>query len=164
LSRPTWRPPCGRARRLRVLRHASIRTLGEPALLWLGALWDPSFRTNRRRCDLRIGLSAPREWVDQVHVAQSPYARSEAIGHAGAVRLDLGGLRRDHHLLLCSSVSLLPLGRPASEAVGVTQRLVDLSAHPQTVQQHRELPRHGHHRPFLGVLAPAGGYLLPVAS
>ena len=39
-------------------RYASIRTLGEPALWWLGALWDPSFRSNRRRCNLRIGLSA----------------------------------------------------------------------------------------------------------
>src|SRR3954447_14460279 len=93
-------------------------------------------------------------------------SRSEAIGHAEAVRLGLGELRRDHHLLLrCSSASLLPLGRLASRrAVGVAQRLVNLSAHPQAVQEHRELPRCCHHRPLLCVLAPTGGYLLSVAS
>src|SRR5687767_6996214 len=35
-------------------------------------------------------------------------------------------------------------------------------AHPQAVQEHRELP--GHHRPLLGVLASPGGYLLSVAT
>jgi hypothetical protein len=32
LSRPTWRPPYGRAQQLCVLRYASIRTLSEPTL------------------------------------------------------------------------------------------------------------------------------------
>jgi len=45
-------------------------------------------------------VSPPPKRVDQVRIAQSPYARSEAIGHTEAVRLALGPLRLDHHLLL----------------------------------------------------------------
>ena len=50
----------------------------------------------------------------------------------------------------------------------VVERVVDLPAHPQAVQEHREqehreLPGHGHHRPFLCVLASPSGYLLSVA-
>ncbi len=45
----------------------------------------------------------------------------------------------------------------------VVERVVELSCDPQAVQEHTELPRHGHHRPFLCVVASAGGYLLPVA-
>jgi hypothetical protein len=48
--------------------------------------------------------------------------------------------------------------------VDVAQWLVDLSGYPQAMQYHRELPRYGHRRSFLGVLASAGGYLLSVAS
>jgi hypothetical protein len=44
---------------------------------------------------------------------------------------------------------LPPLSCLTTTAVGVAQRLVDLSANPQTVQQHRDLPGHGHHRPLL---------------
>jgi hypothetical protein len=47
--------------------------------------------------------------------------------------------------------------------MGVVERVVDLPAHPQAVQEHTELPGHGHHRPFLGVLGSPGGYLLSVA-
>ena len=55
-----------------------------------------------------------------------------------AVRLALGALCRDHHLLpfffgFAGSAPMLPLSCLASSAVGVTQWLVDLSAHPQTV-------------------------------
>jgi [ribosomal protein S5]-alanine N-acetyltransferase len=68
------------------------------------------------------------------------------------VRLALGALRQDHHLLFsfsfATSGSLLHLSCLAFGAVGVAQGLVDLRADPQTVQKHRELPRHGHHRPF----------------
>src|SRR5205814_2807823 len=37
----------------------------------------------------------------------------------------------------------------------VAQRFVHFSAHPQPVQQHRQLPRHRHDRPLLGILAAA---------
>jgi hypothetical protein len=60
-----------------------------------------------------------------------------------------------HHL--CSS-HLLRLS-----PIGVVEWFVDLPAHPQAVQEHGELPSHGHHRPLLGVLATPGGYLLSVA-
>jgi len=48
--------------------------------------------------------------------------------------------------------------------MGVVERIVDLCAYPQAVQEHRELPGHGHRRPLLCVLAAPGGYLLPMAS
>jgi hypothetical protein len=44
--------------------------------------------------------------------------------------------------------------------MGVVERIVELSAHPQAVQEHREFSCYGYHRSFLGVLASAGGYLL----
>ncbi len=47
--------------------------------------------------------------------------------------------------------------------MGVVERVVDLPTYPQAVQEHRKLPRHGHHRPLLCVLATPGGYFLPVA-
>jgi hypothetical protein len=52
---------------------------------------------------------------------------------------------------------------PTFASMGVAQRIVDLPARPQTVQEHTELPGHTHHSPFLCVLASAKGYLLPVA-
>src|SRR5215211_3651622 len=68
--------------------------------------------------------------------------------------------------ILATFLRIVSLSRllPAPGAVGVAQRLVDLCAHPQTVQEHRELPRHGHRRPLLGVVGATGGYLLSVAS
>jgi hypothetical protein len=48
--------------------------------------------------------------------------------------------------------------------MGVVERIEDLSAYPQAVQKHRKLPRHGHRRSLLGVLAATGGYLLSVTS
>ena len=47
--------------------------------------------------------------------------------------------------------------------MGVTEGIVDLPAHPQTVQEHREFSRYGHHRALLGVFASTGGYFLSVA-
>jgi hypothetical protein len=74
----------------------------------------------------------------------------EAIGHTEAVRLALGPLCQDRHLLLFFSLaawaSLLPSGCLASRAASVAQWFVDLRAHPQTVQKYRKLPRHGHNR------------------
>src|SRR4029434_2034753 len=46
-----------------------------------------------------------------------------------------------HHLYSSRLLLLAPMS--------VVERVVDLPAHPQAVQEHRELPRHGHHRPFL---------------
>jgi hypothetical protein len=108
LSRPTWRPPCGRAQRLRVLRAML------PSALSMSPLFGDSvhrmrsvlIRTNRRRCNLRSGLCSSRGGWTKFAISQSPYARSEAIGHTGALRLGLGELCRDHHLLLRSSFCL----------------------------------------------------------
>jgi site-specific DNA recombinase len=44
---------------------------------------------------------------------------------------------------------------PSSEHVRFCHLRTDYSAYPQAVQEHRELPGHGHHRSFLGVLIPS---------
>ena len=62
--------------------------------------------------------------------------------------------------LSCLLLMLLLLLAP----MGIVERVVELSAHPQVVQEHRELPRHGHNRSLLGILTSPRGYLLPVAS
>ena len=56
------------------------------------------------------------------------------------------------------------LGRflPLFTTMGVVERIVDLPRDPQPVQEHGELPRHGHRRPFLGILGSPRSYLLPV--
>ena len=70
----------GRVQRLSLCpsRYASIRTLGEPSLVWLGAPDEILLFGLLRRCNLLSGL--PRK-VDQVRMAQSPFMRSEA--HSG---------------------------------------------------------------------------------
>jgi hypothetical protein len=107
--------------------------------------------------------------MDQVRLAQSPSdqervrARSAvAICHSRLAWLPYRYLhllcaRLAHHL--CSSRLLLLLA-----PMCVVERIVDLCRNPQAVQEHRELPRYGHHRSFLGVLASPRGYLLPVAT
>src|SRR5215204_2655804 len=48
-------------------------------------------------------------------------------------------------LLLCASM-------------GVVERLVVRCCNPEAMKQHRELPRYGHHRSFVGVLGSPSGY------
>ena len=63
----------------------------------------------------------------------------------------------------CFFSSLSRLLPPPCAPAGVVEGIIDVPAHPQAVKQHRELPRHGHRRPLLCILASAGGYLLSVA-
>ena len=131
LSRPTWRPLHARARQLCVLRAML------PSALLVSLLFCDSVHyeihlfglPSRRRCNLRIGLSCLRR-ADQVRTAQSPYLDPKRSDRE-AVRLALGPLRRDHHLLFyfsfAASASLVPLGCPASGAVGVAQWFVEFS-------------------------------------
>src|SRR4029434_5881176 len=65
------------------------------------------------------------------------------------------GYQTELHCLSCL------LGR--SRRLAVAQRLVHFPAHPQPVQQHRQLTSHRHHRTLLRILAPAGGQLQPPA-
>jgi hypothetical protein len=46
----------------------------------------------------------------------------------------------------------------------VVERIVDLCRDPEAVQEHRELPRYGHSRSFLGVLSSPRGYLFSMTS
>src|SRR5215469_16846302 len=45
------------------------------------------------------------------------------------------------------------LGRYGHRLLTIAQRFVNLSTHPQPMQQYRQLSRYRHHRPFLGVLS-----------
>ena len=83
-----------------------------------------------------------------------------AIGHFRVAQ----PLYRGLHLLFARLTHGLSSSRLLRLApMRVVEWVVDLPAHPQAVQEHRELPRCGHHRPLLGVLATPGGYFLPVA-
>src|SRR3989304_4670796 len=44
-------------------------------------------------------------------------------------------------------------GSPARSAVGIDQRIIDLSGEPQMVEQHRQLAGYSYRCAFLGVLA-----------
>src|SRR6266852_9894031 len=46
----------------------------------------------------------------------------------------------------------------------VAQRLVHVTAHPQSLKQYGQLPRHRHHGSLLGILATALGQPQPPAS
>ena len=60
----------------------------------------------------------------------------------------------------CSTNSL---GHCANFLLAIVQRFVDLSTHPQPMQQYRQLARHRNHRSFLGVLPSSRGELLSPA-
>src|SRR5215212_5956797 len=111
-------------------------------LRWLCASDEIRLYSGYRRCNLPSGLSSCSR-VDRVRL-RSRLARSEALSrakvvtrrHAPAVLASLP-LCQDHLLFVhsphssrCASLSRL---LPAPAAVGVAQRLVRLSADPQTV-------------------------------
>src|ERR671910_820871 len=109
--------------------------------------------------------------MDQVRVAHSPSEirsdRTEAAFRATLGSSLLCQTRLPFFGVFPASLSCSPsLSRllPTFASMGVTEGIVDLSAHPQTVQEHREFSRHGHDRSLLGVFASQGGYLLAVAS
>src|SRR5215216_4400018 len=175
LSRPTWRLLSGRVQRLSLPFALCFypHSLGELTLLVARCTMRSVFSVNLRRCDLPIGLSFR---VDQVRIAQSPLEIRSAIGQAVAcatlpwgrcragiftsslsLSLSLGSLL---HRGFLSSLSRLLLLAP----MGVVEWLVDLSGHPQAVQEHRELSRHRHCRSFLSVLASASCDLLSMTS
>jgi len=65
------------------------------------------------------------------------------------------GLSRSH---LDSAVSSavgpkFSLGHSAHRFLAIAQWFVHLSAHPQPMQQYRQLSRHGNHRSFLNILS-----------
>jgi hypothetical protein len=113
--------------------------------------------SGQRRCDLPIGL--PGGWAKftcAVAFGSEALSRARsAVGIRSAVAWPL--LRRYLHLLCTRSCSiaslrlgcLLPLA-----PMGVVERIVGLSRHPQAVQEHTELPRHGHRRPFFLAFLP----------
>ena len=99
-----------------------------------GAVWCPS---SDRCCHLSTELIRFR-------CRQRPFRRDSAVTRT----------RR----FVTTSIRQVCSGSSSCSALccpGIPQRLVDFACHPQPVQQHRQLPRHGHHRPFLRVLPAA---------
>src|SRR5215212_3351671 len=101
-----------------------------------------SIRALPRRCNLPSDLSWLR--MDQVRIAQSPYARSEAHSDNQqpwpSATLGSPPLCQQVFTSSVASLSLLPplsLSCPLLQLLapmGVVERVVDLSTHPQAVQ------------------------------
>src|SRR5918994_2731839 len=103
-------------------------------------------------------VSPTRRGGPSSQLAQSPCARDpKRIRTEAVLRATLGSSPSCQARL--PSFSLFPawpsyspsLSRllPTFASVGVAEGIVDLPAHPQTVQEYRELPRHGHDRSLL---------------
>jgi uncharacterized protein (DUF952 family) len=60
---------------------------------------------------------------------------------------------------LSSALSFQPLRHGAYRFAIVAQWFIHFSAHPQLVQQDRQLARHGNDRSLLGILSSALGQL-----
>jgi hypothetical protein len=102
LSRATWRPFAVERYDYSMCpsRYASIRTLGEPTLLGDSVHTMRSVFSDSKKAlqsSERSLCPSLREWTK--FVLRSRLTRPEAIGHAEAVHLALGPLRREHHLL-----------------------------------------------------------------
>lgn len=109
-------------------RPASIRTLAGAARS--GASWGSQSSTG-------AAISVPNS--------------ARPVPRTGSFRRDLAVTRTRRlavHLPSSSSSSFRPL-----LGVAVSQRLVHLTAYPQSMQQHRQLPRHRHHGALLRILA-----------
>jgi hypothetical protein len=78
---------------------------------WLGALCDPSFRATEEalQSSHRSLLLLVRR-MDQVHMAQSPSTRSEAMGHKEAASLSYFTI---HAAAGCHPLSLAPRSPPS---------------------------------------------------
>lgn len=120
---------------------------------------DEVLKLSGRRCHLLIGLSFG---VDQ---GSSRSHRTRGGDRASprsslllrSLELSISG---HHPPFTRREVSLAsPLSCSVREAVSVVEWLIDLPGDPQAMQERRELAGHGHHGPFLGVLAAALGDL-----
>ena len=147
-------------------RYASIRTLGEPSLLWLGAydeirLFQPKALQSSERSSLRVDQVYLRSRLmldPKRYLGQQPWP-SATLGRLAAAL----GIFTSSSLVCAPSPLRLSCLPPLFAPIGVVERIVDLSANPQAVQEYTELSGHGYHRPFLGVLPAPRGYLLSVA-
>jgi len=88
LSRPTWRPQIvaelnGLLFTLRAMLPSALAGSSHSSW-WLGALCDPSFRATEEALQSSHRSLLLVRRMDQVHMAQSPSTRSEAMGHKEA--------------------------------------------------------------------------------
>ena len=146
-------------------RYASIRTLGELSLgssvhdgirlLELKALQscERSSWKGRPSSHGAVALLDPKRYLGRDQLLPSATLGSP---RAAVVLSSPPLCSSSHHF--CSSRLLL------LAPIGVVERVVDLPANPQAVQEHTELPSHGHRRSFLCVLGSPRGYLFAVAS
>src|SRR5215204_425413 len=150
-------------------RYASIRTFYEPTLRWLGAYDEirldsgstKALQSSERPLFLSDGTSpyaqSPLEIrSDRASRARPPLSRvvtaAMPVAFTSSVRI-----------FRCYSMASVVLSRLLlCASMGVVERLVVLCCNPEAMKQHRELPRYGHHRSFVGVLGSPRGYLLSV--
>ena len=98
-----------------VERNSFVSFAMLPSALSVSLLFGDSVHCEIHRFGLIEGaaifrsVSIPRKRVDQVRIAQSPCALDPKRSGTEAVRLALGPLRQDHHLLLFFSFALLGL-------------------------------------------------------
>jgi hypothetical protein len=128
--------------------------------IFLFCLWIPYVRA-------RPPLSPsfhPHSWLSDfrsVHGGRSQYSRCcyLIIDLGSRLSMEAGpGTWRSHLIsaveLGCSNPTLRHC---AHHFVVVPQWFIDLSTYPQLMKQHSQLPRHGYHRSFLGILSSSLG-------
>jgi hypothetical protein len=149
-------------------RYASMRTFAEPHFLWrLGAYDEIRLFGLIGCCNLRNGFTSAGRPSSHRAVTSRSEAHSGNCGHDALATSAPLLLSQDLHLLFLSFPALhhLSLSRSLRQLLapmGVVERIVNLCCNPQAVQEHRELPRYGYHRSFLGILAAPRSYLLSV--
>ena len=153
LSRPTWRPRRGRAQRLRMpfARYASIRTVSESTLFGgsVHRMRSVLIRATNNALQSFYRSLFLAEGRPSSQLAQSPHARGPKRWGTKPRRIRRFTIYTPWQATSSPSLAslcfgfLLPLSRLAPRAVDGAQWLVDLCAHPQTVQKHRELSGHG---------------------
>ena len=165
LSRPTWRVVAAKPDGFCPSRYASIRALSESTLFDGSVHYEIRLLGLIGCCNLLVAVSPFSGRPSPF--AQSPRARSEAVGHKPwRVRRFTIDVVAAYLLLFGFAMDRpsFPSSRLASEAVRVSKRLIDLRAHPQTVQKHRELRRYGYHCSFLCIFASPRSYLFSMTS
>jgi len=97
-------------------------------------------------CNLESGLKAPSL------NAVTPTRQQGSF----ATRCSLVPISRVHHQPHGQPCHKFPTAlRGRAPQLRPTQRVIDLARHPQPVQQHRQLPHHGRHRPPLQLVVLA---------
>jgi hypothetical protein len=129
----------------RIVQATNVAVL--PSARWVSQLGSVPWRVRRQGCgQLRGDLERAASLPQSPHRGCSGMAPVLACAHQGALtlRADVPSMARLRRVLPPAFLG----GHP-----GLTSRFVDVTRHPQSVSQDRQLPGDGHERSPLGVLA-----------